>query len=38
MVINCGGPSFNLPPEFLLAEVRPRLIEMVGRIEAALCR
>jgi len=38
MVINCGGPSFNLSPEFLLNEVRPRLVEMVSRIEAALVR
>ena len=38
MVINCGGPSFNVSPEFLLGEVRPRLIEMVSRIEAALNR
>lgn len=36
MVINCGGPSFNVSPEFLLSEVRPRLIEMIARIEAAL--
>ncbi|MDY0106547.1 MAG: IclR family transcriptional regulator [Giesbergeria sp.] len=38
MVINCGGPSFNVSPEFLLGEVRPRLVEMVARIEAALHR
>lgn len=38
MAINCGGPSFNLPPDYLLQEVRPRLIEMVTRIEAALQR
>ena len=38
MVINCGGPSFNLSPEFLLTEVRPRLVEMVSRIEATLYR
>lgn len=38
MVINCGGPSFNLSRDFLLNEVRPRLIEMVARIEAALYR
>ncbi|MHA7602199.1 IclR family transcriptional regulator [Alicycliphilus sp. T452] len=38
MVINCGGPSFNLPPEYLLSEVRPRLIELTGRIETALYR
>ena len=36
MVINCGGPSFNLPPEYLLSEVRPRLIELAARIETAL--
>lgn len=38
MVINCGGPSFNVSPEFLLNEARPRLVEMVSRIEAALYR
>ena len=38
MVINCGGPSFTVSPEFLLGEVRPRLVEMVSRIEAALNR
>ena len=38
MVINCGGPSFNLSPDFLLTEVRPRLIGMVTRIETALYR
>ena len=38
MVINCGGPSFNLSPDFLLTEVRPRLIDMVTRIETALYR
>ena len=36
MVMNCGGPSFKLPPEYLLQEVRPRLIELVTRIEALL--
>ncbi|TFV95054.1 IclR family transcriptional regulator [Oxalobacteraceae bacterium OM1] len=30
--INCGGPAFNLAPEFLLDEVRPRLLEMVERL------
>ncbi len=29
--INCGGPAFNLSPEFLLNEVRPKLIELVDR-------
>ncbi len=38
MVINCGGPSFNVSPEFLLNEARPRLVEMVSRLEAALYR
>ena len=38
MAINCGGPSFNLPKEFLLNEVRPRLIEMVRRLETSLGR
>lgn len=36
MAINCGGPSFKLSREFLLGEVRPRLIELVGRLESAL--
>lgn len=30
--INCGGPAFNLSPESLLNEVRPRLIEVVERL------
>jgi DNA-binding IclR family transcriptional regulator len=30
--INCGGPAFNLSPEFLLNEVRPRLLELVDRL------
>lgn len=38
MAINCGGPSFNVSPEFLLSEARPRLIEMVSRLEATLQR
>lgn len=38
MAINCGGPSFNLSKEFLLNEVRPRLIEVVDRLEASLLR
>jgi DNA-binding IclR family transcriptional regulator len=38
MAINCGGPSFNLPKEFLLGDVRPRLVEMVRRLEASLDR
>ncbi|WP_225785441.1 IclR family transcriptional regulator [Xenophilus sp. Marseille-Q4582] len=38
MVINCGGPSFNVAQEKLLAEARPRLLEIVARIETALYR
>lgn len=30
--INCGGPAFNLSREFLLEEVRPRLIELVAQL------
>ena len=36
MVLNCGGPSFKLTPEYLLQEVRPRLIDVVARIEGLL--
>lgn len=38
MVINCGGPAVHLTQESLLNEVRPRLIEIVARIERALYR
>lgn len=33
MVINCGGPAMTLKKAFLLNEVRPRLIEIVRRLE-----
>lgn len=33
MSINCGGPAFQLAPEFLLGEVRPRLIDIVKHLE-----
>jgi DNA-binding IclR family transcriptional regulator len=36
MAINCGGPASSLSKDFLLKEVRPRLIELTGRLEAAL--
>jgi len=36
MSINCGGPAFTLSPEFLMKEARPRLIELVRRIEDSL--
>lgn len=38
LAINCGGPSFNTPREFLLDVVRPRLIALTDEIEAALQR
>jgi DNA-binding IclR family transcriptional regulator len=38
MAINVGGPSFNLSKDFLLNEVRPKLIDMVTRLEASLLR
>lgn len=33
MAINCGGPAFQLPPDFLLNEVRPRLQSVVERLK-----
>jgi DNA-binding IclR family transcriptional regulator len=36
MAINVGGPSFKLSKEFLLEEVRPKLIEAVTRLENTL--
>jgi DNA-binding IclR family transcriptional regulator len=36
MAINCGAPAFKVSPEYLLGEVRPRLIELVRRIEEGL--
>ena len=38
MAINVGGPSFHLSREFLVEEVRPRLIDLVARLEDALPR
>lgn len=38
MVINCGGRGQHLTRDTLLTEVRPRLIEIVARIETALYR
>lgn len=38
MVISCGGPSNSTTQDLLLNEVRPRLIEVVARIETALYR
>jgi DNA-binding IclR family transcriptional regulator len=36
MAINCGAPAFKVSSEYLLQEVRPRLINMVHRIEEGL--
>jgi len=33
--INCGGPSFNLSSDFLLNEVKPRLLDLVDRLRRA---
>lgn len=38
MAINCGGAASSLPREYLLDEVRPRLIAVVAQIEAAMAR
>lgn len=36
MAVNVGGPTYNLSPEFLINEVRPRLLDVVRAIEDAL--
>jgi DNA-binding IclR family transcriptional regulator len=36
MTISCGGPAYNVSPEFLLDEVRPRLIALVTRLEVSV--
>lgn len=36
MAINCGGPAFTLSKQFLLDEVRPKLIELVRQLEVSL--
>lgn len=38
MAINCGGPSTTLSQEFLLNEVRPRLLELAQRLEVSAVR
>lgn len=35
MAINCGGPASSLSKEFLLGEVRPRLIALAERLESS---
>ncbi|HYU15657.1 MAG TPA: IclR family transcriptional regulator [Candidatus Acidoferrum sp.] len=36
LAISCGGPAFQLSPEFLLNVARPRLIELVRRLKVTL--
>jgi DNA-binding IclR family transcriptional regulator len=36
MAISCGGKATRVSPQFLLGEIRPRLIAMVARIEDTL--
>ncbi|RQH08954.1 IclR family transcriptional regulator [Paraburkholderia dinghuensis] len=36
MAINVGGPSFSLSKEFLLEEVRPRLMRVIAQLEDTL--
>ena len=36
MVINCGGPAYSASPEFLLDEVRPRLIALANSLEKSV--
>jgi DNA-binding IclR family transcriptional regulator len=36
MAISCGGPAYNVSPEFLLDEVRPRLIALVTSLEVSV--
>lgn len=36
MAMNCGGPATVLTPDFLLTEVRPRLIALVRRLDGAM--
>lgn len=35
MAINCGGPGFSLPCQFLLDEVRPALLALAGQLQGA---
>ena len=36
MAVNVGGAAFQLTPSHLMNDLRPRLIEMVARLEEAL--
>ena len=35
LVINCGGPSSSLSKEFLLTEVKPRLVALARKLESS---
>ena len=36
MAINCGGPAFQMSPEYLLEEVRPKFLDMVEQIKRSI--
>jgi DNA-binding IclR family transcriptional regulator len=36
MALNCGAPSMIVKPEFLLTEVRPRLITLAKRLDGSM--
>jgi DNA-binding IclR family transcriptional regulator len=36
LAISCGGPAFQLSPQFLLDVARPRLIELIRRLKVSL--
>ena len=38
MAINCGGPAFQLSPDFLMQEVRPRLVALASQLESLMRR
>ncbi len=38
MAVSCGGPASSLSKDFLMKEVRPRLIDFTQRLEATLPR
>ena len=35
MVASCGGPGFKLSPQFLMGQVRPRLVSLVRKLQSA---
>lgn len=38
MVVSCGGPAVNLPQDFLLKDVRPRLLALVRKLQGVGAR